>query len=111
MGADARSAPAGARGGLVLGRQLHLARPICYARCPVAAGPPSGSKCSALGVITLARCEICGKGTAFGNNVSHSKRATKRTFGGNLQKTVVVRDGRPKRMVVCTRCLKTVHRH
>ncbi|NPV06432.1 MAG: 50S ribosomal protein L28 [Anaerolineae bacterium] len=57
----------------------------------------------------MAKCQICGKGTAFGNNVSHSKRATKRAFRPNLQKTLILRDGKPKRIVVCTNCLKTVH--
>jgi large subunit ribosomal protein L28 len=58
----------------------------------------------------LAKCEICGKATTFGNNVSHSKRATRRTFRPNLQKTVVIRDGQPKRIVICTNCLKTAHK-
>ena len=31
-------------------------------------------------------CEITGKGTATGNNVSHSQRKTRRTFKINLQK-------------------------
>lgn len=36
------------------------------------------------------RCELTGKGTAVGNNVSHSQRKTKRTFGVNLQKRTLV---------------------
>lgn len=103
------AAPAWVFGLVVLDRQLPRARSICYARFPPAERRRSGSKGIELGVITLAKCEICGKGTAFGNNVSHSKQATKRTFGANIQKTVVVRDGRPKRLVVCTRCLRKVH--
>lgn len=54
----------------------------------------------------MAKCEICGKTTAFGNAVSHSKRATKRMFRANLQKTVVYEEGRRRRMVACTKCLK-----
>jgi len=33
-----------------------------------------------------ARCDICGKGTMFGHNVSHSNRRTKRVFKANLRK-------------------------
>ncbi len=32
------------------------------------------------------RCEITGKGTRFGNNVSHSNRKTRRTFKANVHK-------------------------
>ena len=34
-------------------------------------------------------CEICGKGTTTGNNVSHSNRHTKRNFRPNLQSVKV----------------------
>ena len=34
-------------------------------------------------------CEVCGKGRTSGNNVSHSMRHTKRTFGANIQKVDV----------------------
>ncbi|MHB0876356.1 MAG: 50S ribosomal protein L28 [Anaerolineae bacterium] len=54
----------------------------------------------------MAKCEICGKITTFGNNVSHSKRATRRVFRPNLQKTVVVENGHRRRMVACTKCMK-----
>jgi large subunit ribosomal protein L28 len=54
----------------------------------------------------LAKCEICGKITTFGNNVSHSKRATRRVFRPNLQKTVVIENGHRHRLVACTKCLK-----
>ena len=59
-----------------------------------------------VGVTTLAKCEVCGKITAFGNNVSHSKRATRRTFRPNLQKTVVYEGGQRRRMIACAKCLK-----
>ena len=39
-------------------------------------------------------CEICGKGRATGNNVSHSMRHTKRTFDANIQKVDVEIDGK-----------------
>ncbi|MCJ7520717.1 MAG: 50S ribosomal protein L28 [Dehalococcoidia bacterium] len=53
------------------------------------------------------KCELCGKGPQFGNNVSHSKRHTKRQWLPNLQTTTVVIDGKKKRMNICTRCLRT----
>ena len=31
------------------------------------------------------RCEVCGKGPQFGNNVSHANNRTKRRFMPNLQ--------------------------
>ena len=44
-------------------------------------------------------CEVCGKGVKYGNNVSHSNRKT--------QRVRVMVDGTPKRMFVCTRCLRS----
>ena len=31
------------------------------------------------------RCEVCGKGPQFGNNVSHANNRTPRVFNPNLQ--------------------------
>ena len=39
-------------------------------------------------------CNICGKGQATGNNVSHSNRKTRRTFKANVQKISYVADGK-----------------
>ena len=52
-------------------------------------------------------CEVCGKGVVYGNNVSHSNRKTRRTWAPNTQKVRVVVNGAPKRMSVCTRCLRS----
>lgn len=51
-------------------------------------------------------CDICGKKPMFGNNVSHAHNITKRRFMPNLQRVRAVVDGVPKRMTVCTSCLK-----
>jgi len=51
-------------------------------------------------------CEICGKKPASGNNVSHAHNITKRRFVPNLQKVRAIVDGTPKRVTVCTSCLK-----
>lgn len=52
-------------------------------------------------------CEICGKGTVTGMNVSHSHLKTKRTWKPNIQKVRAVVDGEVKRINVCTRCLRS----
>ena len=52
-----------------------------------------------------ARCEICGKAPAFGNNVSHAKNRTRRTWKPNLQVVRVVHEGKITKVKVCTRCL------
>jgi large subunit ribosomal protein L28 len=51
-------------------------------------------------------CEICGKRPLFGNNVSHAHNITKRRFVPNLQRVRAVVNGTPKRILVCTSCLK-----
>lgn len=55
-------------------------------------------------------CSVCGKGQASGNNVSHSKRRTRRTFKANVQKVSYVAEGKVVNGYVCARCLKTVER-
>ncbi|MDR0945236.1 MAG: 50S ribosomal protein L28 [Bifidobacteriaceae bacterium] len=53
-----------------------------------------------------AHCDICGKGPGFGNNVSHSMRHTKRRWNPNIQTVHTKVGGTPKRLNVCTRCIK-----
>jgi large subunit ribosomal protein L28 len=54
------------------------------------------------------RCDICGKGPQFGNNVSHANNKTRRRFNPNLQKVRVQRpNGGVERQKVCTRCIKS----
>ena len=52
-------------------------------------------------------CFSCGKGPAFGNSRSHSMVATRRRFDPNLQKVRIDDAGTPRRVYVCTRCLKS----
>lgn len=52
-------------------------------------------------------CEICGKSRRVGNNVSHANNRSKRTFQPNLQRVKVVVNTAAKRMIVCTRCLRS----
>jgi large subunit ribosomal protein L28 len=51
-------------------------------------------------------CDICGKGVQFGQNVSHANNVTKRRWEVNLQTLRAVVAGRPKRLRVCTRCIR-----
>lgn len=54
------------------------------------------------------RCDICGKGPQFGNNVSHANNKTRRRFNPNLQRVRVQRpNGGVVRQKVCTRCIKS----
>lgn len=55
----------------------------------------------------MAKCDICGKGPQFGNNVPHSKKRTKRTWSPNIQKVTIMVDGRPKQVNMCTKCMRT----
>jgi len=55
----------------------------------------------------MAKCEVCGKGVAFGIKLSHSHRRTNRTFKPNVQKVRAIVDGTPQRLNACTRCLRS----
>ncbi len=53
-------------------------------------------------------CEVCGKKTIFGRNVSHAHNVTSRKFLPNLQEVrVSVEGGGTKRLRLCTRCLRS----
>jgi large subunit ribosomal protein L28 len=52
-------------------------------------------------------CEVCGKGRQVGNNISHAHNKTKRVWLPNLQKVRVIKDGRVKKIKVCTRCIRS----
>jgi len=68
-----------------------------------------------------AKCEVCGKGPAFGSSISRRGKAkylggvgrkvtgiTKRRFHVNLQRVrVELPDGTRKRMRVCAQCLRS----
>jgi large subunit ribosomal protein L28 len=54
------------------------------------------------------RCDVCGKGPQFGNNVSHANNKTRRRFNPNLQPVRVrLANGASDRQKVCTRCIKS----
>jgi len=51
-------------------------------------------------------CAVCGKRETTGFNVSHSHRKTKRKWRPNLQTVRVSVNGRPKKLLVCAKCIK-----
>ena len=55
----------------------------------------------------MAKCCMCGKGVAFGHNVSHSNRKTNRTWKPNIRKVKAVVDGSHVTVSVCSRCLRS----
>ncbi len=58
----------------------------------------------------MARCEHCGKIAQVGNNVSHSKRRTKRQFKPNIQRVKVIEGDRTVRKYLCAKCIKTLNK-
>ena len=60
----------------------------------------------------MAQCALTGKKVQFGNNVSHSKRRTRRKFEPNIQKVTLVSDvlGCDIALSVSTRTLRTVQK-
>lgn len=51
-------------------------------------------------------CEVCGKSPHFGKSVSHSHRRTNRRWLPNVQTVRTIRNGTPRKMHVCTSCIK-----
>lgn len=52
-------------------------------------------------------CEVCGRGPKYGNRVSHAHNVTSRRWEVNLQKVHALVQGAPKRIRVCTSCIKS----
>ena len=53
-----------------------------------------------------AKCDVCAKSPGFGHNISHSNRRTKRSWNPNIQTVRTKINGTPKRLNVCTSCIK-----
>ena len=53
------------------------------------------------------KCDICGKHTVTGNNISHAKNATRRVWRPNLVKVKTLIGSTKTTIKVCTRCLKS----
>jgi len=52
-------------------------------------------------------CEICGKRPVVGYNVSHAHNKTKKRWYPNLQRVRTLQNGRTRRMMVCTSCIRS----
>jgi large subunit ribosomal protein L28 len=56
--------------------------------------------------VMAAVCEVCGKHPSFGMSISHSHRRTKRRWNPNIQRVRAIVNGSPKRLHVCTSCIR-----
>jgi large subunit ribosomal protein L28 len=58
----------------------------------------------------MAKCAICDKSVAHGNQLSitrsHISKRTTRTFKPNIRTVKAIVDGQPKRITVCSKCLR-----
>ena len=88
-------------------------RVIIY-RLPASAGEPNDRTRRCFGasgpsnkeIPVAAVCDICAKGPGFGHNVPWSKKKTNRRWSPNIQRVRATVNGAPKRLNVCTSCLK-----
>ena len=59
----------------------------------------------------MAKCEVCQKEAIHGNKLSitrsHISKRTPRTWKPNLRTVKAVVDGTPKKIKVCSRCLRS----
>ena len=56
------------------------------------------------------RCELCLKAGMTGNTVSHSNRHTKTRLEANVHQQTLMREGKPVKVKICTRCLRSLHK-
>ena len=58
----------------------------------------------------MAKCDICDKSVNYGNKLSitrsHISKRTSRTFKPNIRTVKAMVDGQPKKINVCTKCLR-----
>ena len=59
----------------------------------------------------MAKCDICEKTLSHGNQISiarsHVSRRATRTFKPNVRTIKAMIDGQPKRIHVCSKCLRS----
>ncbi|GAA0331486.1 50S ribosomal protein L28 [Bacillus carboniphilus] len=53
------------------------------------------------------KCVVTGKKASFGNARSHAMNANKRKWGANLQKVRILVNGKPKKVYVSARALRS----
>lgn len=56
------------------------------------------------------RCEVSGRGPMSGNSRSHALNATKRKWNVNLQKATILVNGKPKKVKISARELRTLRK-
>jgi len=56
----------------------------------------------------MKRCEISGKGMQFGHSVSHAHNCNNRIWKPNLQPATITINGKPLKVKVCAKVLKSV---
>ena len=56
------------------------------------------------------KCQLSGKGPMSVNNRSHALNATRRKWNVNLQKATVIIDGKPTKVRVSARQLRTLRK-
>jgi large subunit ribosomal protein L28 len=61
-------------------------------------------------ILTVAmafRCDCCGRGKNLAHSVSHSNIKTRKEQLPNLRNVHVIEEGHPRRIRVCSRCLRS----
>lgn len=60
--------------------------------------------------IMARKCEVSGKGPMSGNTRSHALNATKRKWNVNLQKATILVNGKPKKVKISARELRSLRK-
>ena len=55
-------------------------------------------------------CQLTGKRALSGNKRSHALNASRRKWNVNLQKTTIMVDGKPKKVVASARAIKSLRK-
>jgi len=59
----------------------------------------------------MAKCVVCDKAVSYGNQTSvtrsHISKRTSRQFKSNLRTVKTIVNGQPKRVTVCSKCLRS----
>ena len=56
------------------------------------------------------KCQISGKGPMSGNKRSHALNSSRRKWNVNLQKTTVLVDGKPMKLKISARALRSLRK-
>ncbi len=56
------------------------------------------------------KCQFSGKGPMSGNTRSHALNSTRRKWNVNLQKATILVNGKPKKVKISARALRTLRK-